>query len=171
MNKKITHNLPFPLSLYLAHKNTNMKKWFQLFFGLFFTISLVSFLPANNANTITVNVTQLRNSVGVVQFSLYNKDESIPDEHFEKYFIQLKSKITNQTAQVTFKNLPQGNYAINILHDENEDGIVDKGIILPVEGLGFSNFTALNLFNRPSYKRARFELKGDTTIIISTIYM
>ena len=150
-----------------------MKKGLQLFLSISILIGIFSFIPykSNKENSITVKVVHLRNSTGIVQFSLYNTKESIPDEHFEKYYLQSKSKIVNQTATITFSNLPEGDYAINILHDENEDGTVDKGMILPIEGLGFSNFDALNLFNRPSYKRAQFELHTDTIITIPTIYM
>jgi len=136
-------------------------------------LSYFSFQSNTNkkAASITVKVTDLKNSNGIVQFSLYNKDGSIPDEHFEKYLKQKTAKVVNKTATITFTDLPQGTYAINILHDENENKIVDKGMILPIEGLGFSNFESLNLFNRPSYKRAKFELKSDTVITIPTIYM
>ena len=89
----------------------------------------------------------------------------------KQYYQQLKTKVIDNSATITFINLPKGTYAINILHDENEDGIVDKGLMLPVEGLGFSNYDALNLFNRPSYKKAQFELESDTTMSIPIIYM
>jgi len=136
-------------------------------------LSFFSFTKGGDDNkvSITVKVTDLQNSNGVVQFSLYNTDGSIPDEHFEKYYQQLKTKVIDNSATITFIDLPKGTYAINILHDENEDGIVDKGLMLPVEGLGFSNYDALNLFNRPSYKKAQFELESDTTMSIPIIYM
>lgn len=125
----------------------------------------------NETFSLTVNVAHLQNSTGVVQFSLYNTEGSIPDEHFEKYFLQLKSSISENESSVTFENIPKGTYAINILHDEDEDGKVTKGFILPIEGLGFSNFTSLNLLNRPNYTKARFNLESDKTMNIKVIYM
>lgn len=35
---------------------------------------------------LTVEVENLRNSKGTVQITLYNKDGSIPDEHYKNYF-------------------------------------------------------------------------------------
>jgi len=121
--------------------------------------------------SITVSVSHLNNSTGIVQFSLYNTQKSIPDEHFKKYFLQLKAEINSKTATVVFKDIPEGKYAINVFHDENKNGVIDKGWVLPVEGLGFSNMTALNILNRPNYNKAKFELKKDTAIVVKMIYM
>ncbi|MCE9537997.1 MAG: DUF2141 domain-containing protein, partial [Bacteroidetes bacterium] len=66
--------------------------------------------------SLTVEVKDLQNSKGVVQFALYNKDGTIPDEHYKKCCKILKEKIQDGSSKVTFSNLPKGKYAINILH-------------------------------------------------------
>ena len=58
----------------------------------------------------------------------------------------------------------KGNYAVNILHDENNNGKIDKGLILPKEGIGFSNYSSIGLTNRPNFKKANFELAQSKTI-------
>lgn len=120
--------------------------------------------------SLTVEVENLRNSKGVVQITLYNKDGSIPDEHFRNYFKMEKAFINNGKARCTFTNLPEGNYAVNIFHDENNNGRIDKGLILPKEGIGFSNHTSIGLTNRPSFKKASFVLNQNIIISISAIY-
>ena len=102
----------------------------------------------SESSSLTVEVIDLRNSTGVVQFALYNKEGSIPDEDFKHYYKILKRSIVNGSSTVTFNNLPKGKYAINILHDENKNGKIDKGFILPKEGIGFSNYTSVGLTNR-----------------------
>ena len=48
---------------------------------------LSSFTITNNENySLTVEVENLRNFKGTVQITLYNKDGSIPDEHYKNYF-------------------------------------------------------------------------------------
>lgn len=121
--------------------------------------------------SLTVTVNELQNSTGVVQFSLYNKDGTIPDEHYESYYKQLTAKINAEKSTVTFVGVPKGDYAVNILHDEDEDGEIDKGWILPVEGIGFSNIESINPMNRPNFKKAKFELKTNKTIAVKVIYM
>ena len=122
-------------------------------------------------HSLTVEVHELRNSNGVMQFALYNKDGSIPDKQYEKYYKMLTAKIANGSSSVTFKDLPDGTYVVNILHDENENGEIDKGFMLPIEGLGFSNYQSIGPTNRPKYSKASFEVDADMTIEIKIIYM
>ncbi|HMX83917.1 MAG TPA: DUF2141 domain-containing protein [Saprospiraceae bacterium] len=133
---------------------------------------LSSFTITNNENySLTVEVENLRNFKGTVQITLYNKDGSIPDEHYKNYFKMEKASIINGKSQCTFSNLPKGNYAVNILHDENNNGKIDKGLILPKEGIGFSNYSSIGLTNRPNFKKANFELAQNKTIKVKVIYM
>ena len=121
--------------------------------------------------SLTVKVEKLQNSKGVVQFALYNKDGSIPDEDYKNYYRLEKVKIVNGKSEITFKNLPKGKYAVNILHYENYNGKVDKGLLLPKEGIGFSNYQSIGLRNRPNFSKASFELKADKMINVKVIYM
>lgn len=135
------------------------------------TILLSFTAKEQNTFTLTVEIENLRNSKGEVQFALYNTDGSIPDEHYKNYFKIDKSRIENGKAEITFSNLSKGIYAINILHDENKNGKIDKGFILPKEGIGFSNYSSIGLTNRPNFKKASFELNQNKTIKVKVIYM
>lgn len=121
--------------------------------------------------TITIKVDGLRNSTGVVQYSIYDKDGTIPDEYFEKYYYQKKAKIVNGSSTMTFINMPKGKYAVNILHDENQNGKIDKGWVLPIEGIGFTNYKSIGITNRPNFKKASFEVNANVTKNIKVIYM
>lgn len=121
--------------------------------------------------SLTVLVEDLRNSKGVVQFALYNQDGSIPDERFEKCWQIKAGRIEENKSEVVFYNLPKGKYAVNILHDENKNGRIDKGLIFPKEGIGFSNYESIGLRNKPNFKKASFEVKADTVISVKMIYM
>lgn len=136
------------------------------------SLTLQSFAkPKAETFSLTLDVKNLRNEKGVVQFALYNKDGSIPDEDYENYYKILKGEIINGSSTISFKNIPTGKYAVNILHDENKNGKIDKRFILPIEGIGFSNFQSIGLTNRPNFSRASFELKENKTINIKVIYM
>lgn len=136
------------------------------------SLTLYSFAKPNaDTYSLAIEVKNLRNAKGVVQFALYNKDGSIPDEDYENYYKILKGEIVNNSSTITFKNIPSGKYAVNILHDENKNGKIDKGFILPIEGIGFSNFQSIGLRNRPNFSKASFELKENKTISIKVIYM
>lgn len=121
--------------------------------------------------TLTVEVKQLRSSKGVVQFALYNEDGTIPDEQFKKYYKIGKSEIVDGKSIFTFNDLPEDVYAISIHHDENENGKIDKGLIKPKEGIGFSNYQSIGFSNRPNFSKASFELDNDKKISIKVVYM
>ncbi|MBK7184004.1 MAG: DUF2141 domain-containing protein [Bacteroidetes bacterium] len=146
----------------------------QLVLFALVSISLLTLSSFNNQKgetySLTVEVKELQNCKGVVQFALYNKDGTIPDEHYKKCCKILKEKIQNGTSKVTFSNLPVGKYAVNILHDENENGEIDKGFILPIEGVGFSNYQSIGLTNRPNFSKASVDLNRDKKIEVKIIY-
>ena len=121
--------------------------------------------------SLKVDVNGLRNSEGSVVFALYNKNDAFPDERYEKYLVMLTGKIVNGASSVTFENLPEGKYAVNILHDEDNDGKIKKGIVLPKEGIGFSNYQSISIFNRPNFRKASFDLEGNKEILVSIIYL
>ena len=57
------------------------------------SLTLYSFAKPNTETfSLTIDVKNLRNEKGVVQFALYNKDGSIPDEDYEDYY-KIISKI------------------------------------------------------------------------------
>ncbi|HNW68390.1 MAG TPA: DUF2141 domain-containing protein [Bacteroidales bacterium] len=126
---------------------------------------------AEKTFSLTVNVEKLRNSEGIVQFVLYNKEGSIPDENFKKCYKIVKANIVNGSSTITFHGIPSGKYAVNILHDENNNGIIDKGFILPKEGIGFSNFQTIGMTNKPTFSKASFNLNSAMNIKINIIYM
>ena len=137
-----------------------------------FSLTLYSFAKPNAKTlSLTIEVKNLRNEKGVVQFALYNKDDSIPDEDYENYYKIVKGEIVNGSSTITIENIPSGKYAVNILHDENKNGKIDKGFILPIEGIGFSNFQSIGLTNRPNFSKASFELKENKSINVKVIYM
>ncbi|MDP2753145.1 MAG: DUF2141 domain-containing protein [Nitrospirota bacterium] len=150
-----------------------IKLTFLFFIGILLVITYSSFKDSvsETGYSLTVEVNTLRNSDGTVLFALYNREDAFPDEHYKKYFKKLTGKIVNGSSSVTFKNLPEGKYAVNILHDENNDGKIKKGIILPKEGIGFSNFQSIGISNRPTFSKACFSVLNDKKIKVNIIYL
>jgi uncharacterized protein (DUF2141 family) len=140
--------------------------------GTILLIAFSSFMPEPKPEmfSLTVEVNNLRNSKGTVQFTLYNREDAFPDEHYKKYFKKLKGEIVNGVSTATFENLPEGKYAVNILHDENNDGKIKKGMILPREGIGFSNFQFIGISNRPTFSKAAFNVTNNKSVSVKIIY-
>lgn len=62
---------------------------------------------------------------------------------------------------LTFNDLPKGRYAIIVLRDENQNGKIDKGFVLPIEDIGLSNYESIGLSNGPNFSKTSFELDSD----------
>ncbi len=121
--------------------------------------------------SLTIEVDDLRNSLGQVQYALYNVDGTIPDEHYKRFYKIANEEIINGISSLTFDNLAAGKYAVNILHDEDRNGKIKKGFVLPKEGIGFSNFKSIGLLNRPSFRKASFQLDHNLKIKVQIIYL
>lgn len=121
--------------------------------------------------SLTVEVSNLRNNEGSVVFALYNREDAFPDEHYNKYYKKMIGKIENGKSSVIFKDLPEGKYAVNILHDEDNNGKIKKGFLLPKEGIGFSNYQSIGIGNKPKFSKASFMLHRDFKIDVKVIYM
>jgi uncharacterized protein (DUF2141 family) len=152
-----------------------MKKIIKKIVMLSLLIGLFSFTYPNQEAkySLTIKVENLRNSKGVVQYAIYNKDGSIPDEKYKRYFRKGIAKISKNRSTLTFNDLPAVKYAVSILHDENENGKIDKKFLVPLpsEGVGISNYESIGLFNRPNFSKASFRVDSSLTKLVNIIYL
>lgn len=117
---------------------------------------------ATSNKDITVIVENFRNNSGQVVVGLYNSADGFPFDPQKARRI-VKTNIENNKAEVVFKNIPPGVYAISAIHDENQNGKLDTNFFLiPQEGYATSN-NAQALFGAPSFDDAKFSL-GDQSL-------
>jgi uncharacterized protein (DUF2141 family) len=133
----------------------------------FVTIIIISILntqiDVEESYSITVTVDSIESNDGKIFFALYNKETNFLDEAFKG----TKNTIENNQCTVTFKNIPEGVYAVSIFHDENNNGKMDTNFIgIPKEDYGCSN-NASGFMGPPKWSDAKFELKADQTLSIS----
>jgi len=110
---------------------------------------------------ITVVITDLRNADGEILISLYDKAEGFPKDR--EAIIRTAAIPSDASGQVTtvFDDLPHGEYAIAVLHDEDASlGMTFGTFHLPKEGYCFSNNVKVR-FKPPKFKKAMFSLDGD----------
>ncbi len=141
----------------------------KLLFGLLLT-TIMSFVQ-NQSTGIKLTITHLRNNKGHVLVAVYKDGIGYPDE-VEKAFKRARLSISNKTTSILFNDLPSGNYAIAILHDENDDYKMNKNFFgIPKEGYGFSN-NVMGIFGPPSHSKASFQYTGKERmeLIIDTRY-
>ncbi len=127
---------------------------------------------AKATGTVTVLITAARSARGKMIVWLFKDAQGFPNDT-SKIFRQQSVGIDPNTkiAQVTFKNLPQGTFAVTVLHDENNNGKMDKNFFgMPKEGYGASNNPKKRM-RAANFDEAKFSLNAsEQTIKIALIY-
>jgi uncharacterized protein (DUF2141 family) len=125
-----------------------------------------------DTGTLTVRVTGARNTKGKIGVTLFQDAQGFPDDT-SKAVRQESVDIDPNTksAQVTFKDVPQGTFAVSVLHDENGNGKMDKNFVgMPKEGYGASN-NPKKKKRAPTFDEAKFSLNtSEQAIEITLIY-
>ena len=104
--------------------------------------------------TITVSVTGLRSAKGRVMACLMARGDAFPECQKDPQ-ARPATVPAGSTVQLLFADVPPGRYAISLFHDENGNGRLDKQLILPREGYGFSRDAPVR-FGPPSFASAAF---------------
>lgn len=127
------------------------------------SLSLVTVLSQNAyAADLTVNVSEIEQGKGHVLVAVYADEKSY---NSGKASFSNTVKAINNQETILFKNIPEGDYAIKMYQDENDNNELDFNMIgIPKEGYGFSN--NVGQFGAPEYVEAKFTIKDNTAINI-----
>ena len=111
---------------------------------------------------LTVTVRGLVPASGKVEVSLFNTPESF----LQKPLVQNTQAVDGKEELVfEFSGLLDGQYAVVVVHDENDNGRLDNGFL----GLGGESFAYSNdpftLFGRPSFEAAGFTVGTENVAI------
>lgn len=120
-------------------------------------------VPQDNG-TIIVELEGFRNSRGNVIVSLFGKSKGFPED-VDEALENADAAIAEQRARVVFRNIPYGEYALSVLHDENRNGRMDSNLMgIPKEGHGASN-DPQRQFAPPKFEEARFLLDSEEKVL------
>ncbi len=127
------------------------------------SLSMIILLSQSvHAADLTVNISDIEQGKGHVLVALYQGDENYKTDKSSK---ASKVKAKNKEETVVFKDLADGEYAIKMYQDENDNDQLDFNMMgIPKEGYGFSN--NVGMFGAPEYKEAKFTVKDNTVIAI-----
>lgn len=140
-----------------------------LFFMLVTILSSLS-TSAQGRSDLRVEVEGLRNQKGKISITVFNSPEGFPED-IDRAYRWKTLDLSEEKPVFTFEDLPAGEYAYAILHDEDGDGEMKKNLLgIPREGFGFSNNYQPRIKN-PSFQDASFSLNGGSkTHQIEIIY-
>jgi len=122
----------------------------------------------SSRSRLTVKITNIENTEGVIEIGLYNDKEDFPTPN--KQYKKVRKKIFSNKLVYTFNDLPKGKYAIAIYHDENKDSKCNRNFFgIPTEAYAFSrNFRPW--LSKPDFSDCSVYLDKDKTISIKMVY-
>jgi uncharacterized protein (DUF2141 family) len=89
---------------------------------------------------IHIEVLNIKNTTGTVGCALFDAPDGFPRDYMRFATRVVVMKIREGRARCDFEYIPQGRYAIAVIHDENMNGKHDTNKLgVPTEGFGFSN--------------------------------
>jgi uncharacterized protein (DUF2141 family) len=105
---------------------------------------------------VVATVTDLRSHKGQILACMTARPKAFPgcddDPSARTIIVPAGSRV-----ELNFGTVPKGRYAIAIVHDENGNGKLDKRLLMPREGYGFSNDAPVRR-GPPSFKNAAFDV-------------
>ena len=111
--------------------------------------------PSGATASLRIEVEGLRSNQGQVALALFADAAS-----FRAEAPQRTMRVPTSAAHWTIEDLPAGTYAVKAYHDEDGDGMLDKGAFgAPTEPYGFSN-DARGTFGPPGFEEAAFRYDG-----------
>lgn len=118
-------------------------------------------------NSLTIQISNIETKKGTLEVALFNKKEGFLKSGSQ--YKKMRVKVTGNAQNITFENLPKGNYAVALYHDENSDNKCNTNFIgIPTEGYGFSNNVKPKL-SAPSFDATKIAIDQQKTIKINLI--
>ena len=116
-------------------------------------------------NELIIDVQGVQSSNGNINVAVYNHADGFLK--FEGVYISDSTRAKAGHTLVKISNLPSGEYALAVFHDENGNNILDTNWLgIPKEPVGFSN-SRMKTFGPPSFKECSFRLSSNQEVKIS----
>jgi len=124
-----------------------------------------------NGIPIRVTIEKVRSSKGTIKVELYSEKAGKEPKKGKK-IARTRVKALQGETKLCLNAPSEGDYAIAVYHDENDNKKLDRNFIgIPREGFGFSNNPPINL-GMPKQKEMRFKVEDMTTNLrISVVYL
>jgi uncharacterized protein (DUF2141 family) len=112
---------------------------------------------------LQVTVKNIKETTGTIRVGLFNNENDFLKKAVEGKVV----KATANEVTIVFTNLKEGDYAVSVIHDKNENGELDSNFMgIPNEPYGFSN-NAMGTFGPPSFEKAKVSVTTVKTSVIN----
>lgn len=128
---------------------------------------LVGFVTTENPQ-LTIEVQNIKVLEGNIRIGVFNRSEKFLKQGatFRTYVVP----VDKTTQTIVIRDLPKGDYAFLLYHDENTDGKLNQNMLgIPIEPFGFSN-NVRPKFAKPTFEECKFLLAEDRVMRIGLGY-
>lgn len=114
---------------------------------------------------VVVEAEGFRSARGDALYALFRTGTGFPREPLEAER-RLLGTIAQDHSRVVFEDVEPGEFAISVLHDEDQDRELKKGMLgIPREGIGFSR-DARGRMGPPKFKDAKLTLTEGQSVTV-----
>jgi uncharacterized protein (DUF2141 family) len=133
--------------------------------ALIYTLS-ITILPGDqclhssesSSGDLVISIKNLKNTQGKVGILLFNREDGFPTDS-EQAIRDVLTPIEGINMTYTFPDLTFGEYAVAVMHDENDNGKLDTNLFgIPREGNGVSN-NVVGKLGPPRFQKAAFQFR------------
>jgi len=128
-------------------------------------------LTPQGTGKLKIEITSIKGTNGKILLSLFNQAKGFPTHNKYAYKTAEIDIREGGKTYIEFTDLPYGDYAVAVLHDENDNKKMDYNFLgIPQEGYCFSNNYRPTIKN-PKFKQAGFFLERPLkTLQLEMIY-
>lgn len=125
-------------------------------------------LESQNEGKIELLIKGAKSNSGMILVLIFNQEDGFPEEP-KKAFKAMSLPVSNLSTRVVIEDLPAGDYAISVFHDEDSDGQIRKNDFgMPIDTYGFSNNPTL-YFGPPSFSKCAVPVKNSLVKVEITL--
>jgi uncharacterized protein (DUF2141 family) len=111
--------------------------------------------------TLDLRLTDLRSTRGVIRLCMTADPANFPGCIDDRNAVTRTFPAGDRGIRIN--GIGRGEYAVSVIHDENNNAKLDTFAGIPREGFGFSRNPAIR-FGPPAFKSAEFPIAGDATV-------
>lgn len=124
------------------------------------------------AADLTLSIQDVRNSKGRMLVAIFNEESAFSTLNADEAYAVFSLVAKEGKQEITLHDLPAGDYAVSLHHDENGNGQFDLNKHkFPLEGFGYSNNVGADKQVTPFSEASFTHRNADTVQTIKLVYI
>jgi len=135
------------------------------------TVDTVVSQETQDLTSIVITIENIKNQKGNIAINIFTAKDGFPSD-FKKAYLNRRFSLDSVQNEFIIENIPPGEYAVAIMHDENANDKLDKNFFrMPKEGYAVSNNAKPGKFGPPKFEAALFTHGNtDTHLNLTMLY-